>query len=186
MISKKKKQIVKRIPYDESNKRVRITEEGIDCDFEKTTENINKAFQRISGVSDRLASNAIITTAANSMVQTSNGVPKEHDPLNLAIALLEDIAPQDALEGMLASQMVATHNMAAAMTKLATSPNQSVAFVQQCMDKAAKLMNVYTNQLNALQKYRNKGKQTIQVQHVNVEAGGQAIVGNVSGGKGNG
>jgi hypothetical protein len=42
-----------------------------------------------------------------------------------------------------------------------------------------KLARTYTAQVEALRKYRNGGKQTVTVQHVNVEDGGQAIVGNV-------
>jgi len=38
--------------------------------------------------------------------------------------------------------------------------------------------------MEALNKYRTGGKQTIQVQHVNVNEGGQAIVGNVNKGAG--
>jgi hypothetical protein len=39
--------------------------------------------------------------------------------------------------------------------------------------------------MEALRKHRNGGKQTVTVQHVNVEDGGQAIVGDVqSGGRG--
>jgi len=41
----------------------------------------------------------------------------------------------------------------------------------------------FTNQMEALQRYRGKGKQTIQVQHVQVN-GGQAVIGNVKPGGG--
>ena len=48
-----------------------------------------------------------------------------------------------------------------------------------------KLCRAYTGQMEALRKHRNGGKQTVTVQHVNVEDGGQAIVGNVeTGGRG--
>jgi hypothetical protein len=43
----------------------------------------------------------------------------------------------------------------------------------------AMLSRTYAAQMAALGKHRNKGKQTVTVQHVNVEGGGQAIVGNV-------
>jgi hypothetical protein len=47
-------------------------------------------------------------------------------------------------------------------------------------------MRTFTAQAECLNKYRTGGKQTIQVQHVNVNEGGQAIVGNVQGGGANG
>ena len=50
-----------------------------------------------------------------------------------------------------------------------------------------KLCRTYSAQMEALRKHRNGGKQTVVVQHVNVNDGGQAIVGNVeTGGRGNG
>ena len=48
-----------------------------------------------------------------------------------------------------------------------------------------KLMRTFTAQMEALRKHRHGGKQTVTVQHVNVEDGGQAIVGTVeAGGRG--
>ncbi|MEH6648333.1 hypothetical protein [Sulfitobacter sp.] len=47
-----------------------------------------------------------------------------------------------------------------------------------------KLARTYTAQMEALRKHRNGGRQTVTVQHVNVENGGQAIVGNVQTGEG--
>ena len=42
-------------------------------------------------------------------------------------------------------------------------------------------MRTFTAQVETLKKYRTGGNQTIQVQHVNVNEGGQAIVGDVKG-----
>jgi hypothetical protein len=44
---------------------------------------------------------------------------------------------------------------------------------------AIKLLRTFTMQLEALQRYRGKGQQKVTVEHVNVNAGGQAIVGTV-------
>ena len=44
---------------------------------------------------------------------------------------------------------------------------------------AIKLLRTFTTQLEALQRYRGKGQQKVTVEHVNVNAGGQAIVGTV-------
>ncbi|WP_162798036.1 hypothetical protein SuNHUV7_32210 (plasmid) [Pseudoseohaeicola sp. NH-UV-7] len=41
-----------------------------------------------------------------------------------------------------------------------------------------KLARTFAAQMEALQKHRNGGKQTVTVQHVNVEGGGKAILGN--------
>lgn len=49
----------------------------------------------------------------------------------------------------------------------------------QNLKHAVKLLGIYERQLAALDKHRGKGQQKITVEHVTVEAGGQAIVGNV-------
>lgn len=49
-----------------------------------------------------------------------------------------------------------------------------------------KLARTYATQLEALKRYRTGGQQTVTVEHVTVNAGGQAIVGAVTdGGRGN-
>jgi hypothetical protein len=47
-----------------------------------------------------------------------------------------------------------------------------------------KLARTFAAQVEALKKYRSAGEQTIKVQHVTVNDGGQAIVGNVNKGGG--
>lgn len=48
---------------------------------------------------------------------------------------------------------------------------------------AVRLMSLYERQLAALDKRRGKGRQKITVEHVTVQAGGQAIVGDVNTGQ---
>lgn len=92
---------------------------------------------------------------------------------------LQSIAPEDGLEGMLAVQMVATHNAAMDCLRRAMLPEQTFERREQNLKHAAKLLGIYTRQMEALDKHRGKGQQKITVEHVTVEAGGQAIVGNV-------
>jgi hypothetical protein len=46
-------------------------------------------------------------------------------------------------------------------------------------NSAARLMSVFQDGLLTLQKLRTGGNQTVTVQHVNVESGAQAVIGNV-------
>jgi hypothetical protein len=43
-----------------------------------------------------------------------------------------------------------------------------------------KLARTYAAQMETIKRYRSKGQQTVRVERVTVESGGQAIVGNVS------
>jgi len=113
---------------------------------------------------------------------------KQHKNARLARALdlYESLAPTDGLEGMLAAQMVGTHHAALECLRMAAVPGQTFAGRDMNLKHAQKLMALYTQQMAALNKHRGKGQQKVTVEHVNVHAGGQAVVGNVEMGKRNG
>ncbi len=103
---------------------------------------------------------------------------------NAAIAMLQGINPQDELEGILAGQMVAVHNMAMEYARRAMNGDNTFDHNDRYINRTTKLMNVFTRQMETLQKYRSKGQQKITVQHVQVSEGGQAIIGDVHQGGG--
>ncbi len=99
--------------------------------------------------------------------------------IRAAIAALRGIKPQDEVEGMLATQMVATH--AAAMECLRRSMIQQLSFKDRDnnLRHAAKLLSIFAKQLETLNRNRGKGQQKITIEHVNVEYLGQATVGHI-------
>ena len=106
-----------------------------------------------------------------------------NDERMFMVAAIAEIKPRDGVERMLAVQMAATHvAMIRAGRWMANADN--LAQVQTHTTRYNKLARTYTAQMEALRKHRNGGKQTVTVQHVNVEDGGQAIVGNVETGGG--
>lgn len=100
-----------------------------------------------------------------------------------AVELYESLKPTDGAEGMLAMQMVGTNDAALECLKRAALPNQTFAGRDMALKHAHKLMTLYTKQLETLNKHRGKGQQKVTVEHVNVHAGGQAIVGSVEAGQ---
>jgi len=102
------------------------------------------------------------------------------------LSMIESISPQNGLEAMLAVQMASVHNMAMEMSKRAMLKEQTIEGVEYNINRSTKLMRTFTALMEALKRLRMGGKQTIQVQHVHVNEGGQAIVGDVKGGGGNG
>ena len=100
-----------------------------------------------------------------------------------ALELFESLEPADGIESMLASQMVGTHIAALECLRRAALTDQTFAGRDMALKHAHKLMTLYTQQLAALNKHRGKGQQKVTVEHVNVAAGGQAIVGNVETGQ---
>ncbi len=137
---------------------------------------LNNAF----GVSSIEASNSII----NQLLQftTHRGEPDQKQ-LNFAVKSIAEIGPNDPVESMLAVQMVATH--LAAIRQLRMLQNSETLPQFDANERATnKLLRSFAAQTEALRKYRGGGKQTVEVRHVHVNEGGQAIIGNVDAGGG--
>ena len=107
---------------------------------------------------------------------------KQHTVAQLAI--LQSIGPQDAAEGMLAIQMLAMHNLLVRCTYRANLDDQTSYGIESNTARVIKLGRTYAAQLQALKDYRNRGKQTIQVKHVNVSDNAQAVIGDIHQGGG--
>lgn len=95
------------------------------------------------------------------------------------ISAMAAIKPKDELEGMFAAQIVTTHNAAMECFRRASDLQQTTYGRELNLKYADKLMRTYANLVAALDKHRGKGQQKMTVEHVTVNKGGQAIVGNV-------
>ena len=104
--------------------------------------------------------------------------------VNSAIAMMDELKPTDGQEAMLAAQMVAVHVASMQCFSRALLDGQTFAERELNLKHGAKLSRIYAQQVEALDKHRRKGQQTVIVEHVHVNEGGQAIVGNVSTGRG--
>lgn len=80
---------------------------------------------------------------------------------------------------MLAAQMAAVHmltmNFAHRLNNVANIPQQDSA--ERAFNK---LVRTFAAQVEALKRYRTGGEQKVTVEHVTVNEGGKAIVGNVT------
>jgi hypothetical protein len=127
---------------------------------------------------------AIIEACVNTFrnAETALAVKDVNDHL----ALMAELKPKDAFEGLLVSQMLMVHKQAMDMISMSNLPgNRSSSSLQDGLtNRAVKLMRLYAQQLEALDKHRRGGKQKMVVEHVTVNEGGQAIVGSVNQGGG--
>ena len=113
----------------------------------------------------------------------SKGAQVDQDGINFMLAVVTGIEPRDQVEALLAVQMAAVQN--AIMTFAHRLANVQNIPQQDSAERAFnKLARTFTAQVEALKRYRSRGEQTVRVEHVTVQAGGQAIVGNVTGGGG--
>ena len=115
----------------------------------------------------------------------SRGSKPDADAVNFGLAVAAGIQPRDQVEAMLAAQMAAVHM--ATMTFARRLANVDNIPQQDSAERAFnKLTRTYAKQMEALKRYRTGGEQKVTVQHVTVNDGGQAVVGNVSKGGGDG
>ena len=98
-----------------------------------------------------------------------------------AFSLLKQINPQNELEGLLAAQIIGVHETAMECLQQSRLPEQTPAGRDLNLKHAAKFMGLFTKQLEALDRLRGKGQQKMTLGRLNVEYGGQAIVGHVHG-----
>jgi len=102
-----------------------------------------------------------------------------NDIAAMALDASDTISAGNSLEKMLAHQMAATHEAGMQMMRRANLMEDHAA-AAKCMGSAIKAFTAYQGALATLDKMRSDKHQHIVVQHVNVNAGGQAVVGNVS------
>jgi hypothetical protein len=129
--------------------------------------------------------NNLLAGQAISTLWTANSTPEDRDRQNVAtIAALHGIKPRDELEGMMAAQLLAAHNAAMECYRRAMIGEQTSEGRQDNLNQANKLSRTYTTLLEALNRHRGKGQQTVRVEHVTVN--GNAVVGDVHHGVGTG
>lgn len=114
---------------------------------------------------------------------TTGRVVDEHG-LNFMLAVVKGVEPRDQLEAMLAAQMAAVH-MATMTFSRRLNHVENIRQQDSAVCAFTKLARTFAAQVEALKRYRTGGEQKVTVEHVTVNAGGQAIVGSVThGGRG--
>jgi hypothetical protein len=136
---------------------------------------------RALGTTDPYFADGLLCQLANAGTQ---GQTVDERALNFMLAVVKGIEPQDQVEAMLAAQLAAVHNatmtFARRLAHVETIPQQDSA--ERAFNKLAR---TFAAQVEALKRYRSRGEQTVRVEHVTVNEGGQAIVGAVThGGRG--
>ncbi len=105
--------------------------------------------------------------------------PPDAQALNAALAFVAALKPRNELEATLAVQMVTVHALATDSARRAALPSAHPKLRDLYLRHFERLTTTYTKQLDALRKLRGQDKQTMRIEHVHVNAGGQAVVGQV-------
>jgi hypothetical protein len=133
---------------------------------------------RIFGTNDE---NSVLALAKQviSVVPTVAG-KLDLQNLKCAFATIYGIGPKDELEALLVVQMMGVHNLAMKCLQRAAWENQTTEGMEANIHLATKLNRTFTAQMEALNRHRGKLGQPMVVGNVNVNEGGQAVVGPVT------
>ncbi|GLR95786.1 hypothetical protein GCM10007858_34230 [Bradyrhizobium liaoningense] len=143
----------------------------------------NPKLKYIGGSSFDAWNNTIAGQATGSIWHGHNPeVDRIHERQVASLSLLAGISPNDEFEGMLAAQLLASHNAAMECYRRAMIAEQTLEGRKENLGQANKLSRTHATLLEALNRHRGKGQQKVTVEHVHVHNGGQAIVSNVEGG----
>jgi hypothetical protein len=99
--------------------------------------------------------------------------------VNASLAFIEGAKPRDEIECALVIQMACTHAAAMAVLGRLGGAHGSDRNIAAKASAAARLLRAYAAQVEALRRQRNGGSQFVRVEHVHVNEGGQAMIGNV-------
>ena len=138
----------------------------------------------ISGSDCEDFTTVLVAQVGNSLWLKNSDPEEQARQIDAAITTMVGMKPRDELEGMLIAQLIASHNAAMECYRRAMIAEQSFEARRENLNQANKLSRTYAALTDALDRHRGKGQQRITVEHVNVHAGGQAIVGAVSPGGG--
>jgi hypothetical protein len=100
--------------------------------------------------------------------------------VNAVLAFIEGAEPKNEVEAALAIQMGCTHAVTMAVLSRLGGGGWGARNTAIAASTVAKLGRTFAAQAEALRKLKNGGSQFVRVEHVHVNDGGQALIGNVT------
>jgi hypothetical protein len=141
----------------------------------------------VFGVTDSDLQRYLGRGVAGSFFQSAlvKGTPEDQytEAIKIARALLQGMAPRNTEEALLVVQMIGTHNAAMNALRQTGRADLSLEFHKYYANCAVKLRRLFLEEMKALRQERGGGMQQVVVKHVQVNEGGQAIVGHIETGR---
>src|SRR6266404_1612448 len=121
--------------------------------------------------------NATLVQIQNASRMPSGGISETS--VNAVLAIIEAAEPKNEIEAALAMQMACTHAVTMAVLSRAGGAYGGDRHVAIMASAGARLLKAYAIQVETLRRLRAGGSQYMRVEHVHLEPGAQAIIGNV-------
>lgn len=141
---------------------------------ESPAEALKSALKQLTGTEDQDVAQEIIDRAVSAMPLTHD---LDHNT-NIIYQSLTDAEPKDAFEARLSVQSTSLYAQGMQYLSRAEKANM-MCQAEFFLKSAIKLLRLHNETIDTLARYRRKGEQKVVVQHVNVNDGGKAIVGNM-------
>ena len=145
--------------------------------------------KKITGTKDSELAQNFLFDSAHSIAPIFENLRKKGpaegylDGVNIMAQSLNDFQPRDAIEAGLITQATALYQHG--MDRLGRAGrSDTIPKSESQVNMAIKLLRLRNETIEAIIRYRRGGEQRVIVQHVNVNDGGQAIVGHVTTGGG--
>jgi hypothetical protein len=138
---------------------------------------VRSAAQAAGGTTSDLVNARVVRQMVEAIADPS---APETEAVDDAVALLREIAPRDLREALLVRRLVALDNLAMETIQLARASKEYPMLYAAYADQAVALSKAATELDEALERRRGRGQRVVEVKHVVVHNGGQAIVGPVT------
>lgn len=102
----------------------------------------------------------------------------EINALNAILDTLYAMKPNDEIEGMLVIRLIALHFQITKQMQALNLNDLTSEQVDSLINRSTKLTRLYNETVDTFSRYKRKGEQKVVVHHVNINNGGQAMVGN--------
>lgn len=138
----------------------------------------NARLRDVFGVDEPAAAEVLLQDLIKAL---QSGAREDLANVNGALALVREMAPRGSMEAILAVQIAIAHFHTIRQLRMSSHSGcapyaiERTKFVIKFMDMTGRLTSRF-------QKLRKGGKQTVTVEHVTVQAGGAAMVGNIDAG----
>lgn len=121
--------------------------------------------------------NATLMQIQNASRMPSGGISETS--VNAVLAFIEAAEPKNEIEAALAIQMACTHAVAMAVLSRTGGAYGGDRHVALMASAGARLLQAFAAQIEALRRVRHGSSQYMRIEHIHLEPGAQAIIGNV-------
>lgn len=115
------------------------------------------------------------------ILQLQNATPNGMEITQIAEAVsaaLVEMNPQDPIEGMMMTQLIALHNQMMEFMRRSLKESHYEQIIDLNINRFSKLNVRFLHTLEMLNKYRQRGNQSLHVGNLTINHDGKAIIGN--------